>query len=118
MPKQITTSFMKTHPDAKLINWSRANGTYIATFQENNSTLWSTYDEKGLLLENKWKVSMNELPFIITDSIKEKDINKDVAYYKTTNANGLIRYEIKTPDKKTVFSSNGQAISTTEKIKR
>jgi hypothetical protein len=118
VPKQITSSFNKSHPNAKLVNWCHVNGTYIATFKEGNSTLWTTFDNNGLLLENKWKVTAAELPEAIRDSIPENNSLQDQEIYKRTNAKGFISYEINSPDKKIIYNAHGEHVSTTEMIKR
>ncbi|WP_299250331.1 hypothetical protein [uncultured Cytophaga sp.] len=118
VPKEITSSFNKAHPNAKLVNWSRTNGTYIATFKEGTSTLWTTYDNTGLLLENKWKVTSAELPEMIRDSIPESKANPAQIIYKRTDAKGFVSYEINSPNKKVIYNSFGEHVSTTEMIKR
>jgi hypothetical protein len=118
IPREVLGSFNKTHPNAKLVNWSRANGEYLATYKEKNSTLWTTYNSKGSLIENKWKVSAAELPKTLLDSIPESDSLQNKEIYKRTNANGFISYEINSPDKKIIYNANGKHVSTTEMIKR
>jgi hypothetical protein len=118
VPKQITASFNKSHPNAKLVNWCHVNGTYIASFKEGNSTLWTTFDNNGLLLENKCKVTAAELPAMIRDSIPESKSLENQEIYKRTNGKGFVSYEINSPDKKVIYNANGVHVSTTEMIKR
>lgn len=118
VPKDIVASFAKTHPDAKLMTWSKANNIYIVSYRENNANLWTTYDSNGALLENKWKIQAKDLPVAAQDFIKKNNTQGIQEYYKSTDASGAIYYEVSSPDKSYVFDAEGTHFKTIESVKK
>lgn len=118
VPKVTLNSFSKAHPNAKLAYWTKSNNIYIVSYREKNSNLWSTYDSKGKFLENKWKVIFAELPVLAQDYIKKNSTKVVQEYYKIIDSNGIVNYEISSPNKSYVFNCNGEHYKTIELLKK
>lgn len=118
VPKEIIASFAKAHPDAKLMTWSKSNNIFIVAYREVNSNLWTTFDSEGKLLENKWKITLAELPLPVQDYIKKNNSKAVQEYYKIIDANGAINYEVSSAERSDVFDSQGRHFKTTELIKK
>jgi hypothetical protein len=118
VPKEIVASFAKAHPDAKLVNWAKAKSTYIVSYRETNSNLWTIYDLNGDLIESKWRVFEKDLPSATLNYIKTNNTQEIQEYYKIIEANGNINYEVSTLTKSYMFDSEGLFYKTIELLKR
>ena len=118
VPKEIVSSFSKMHPNAKLVNWTKSNSIYIASYKEENINLWTTFDSEGQLLENKWKVLLTELPYTTQTFIKKNNIQGSLEYYKIIDAKSAVNYEISSFNKSYVFNSEGDLYKTIELLKK
>jgi hypothetical protein len=118
VPKEIVTGFSKAHPNAKLVNWTKYNNIYIASYRQDNANLWTTYDSKGQLLENKWKVTAVNLPAATQDYIKKNNTQGIQEYYKIIDAAGTINYEVSSFAKSYIFNSEGEHYKTVELLKK
>ncbi|ABG60148.1 hypothetical protein [Cytophaga hutchinsonii] len=114
VPKQVETSFEKNHPNAKQVNWIKEDQTYIASYKEHNVNQWTSYDNLGKLLENKWKIPVTELPFSAQNHARKNNTEGVQEYYKITNFKGVVSYEIATPSKEFFFDSAGALVKTVE----
>ncbi|WP_018342331.1 hypothetical protein [Cytophaga aurantiaca] len=118
VPKEIVASFAKAHPDAKLVNWAKANSTYLVSYREASYNLWTVYDLDGGLIESKWRILAKDLPAATQDYIKENNTQGIQEYYKVMEANGTINYEITALTKSYVFDSEGVLYKTIESLKK
>jgi hypothetical protein len=118
VPKEIVASFAKAHPDAKLVNWAKANSSYIVSYREANYNLWTIYDLNGELIESKWRILEKDLPSPTLDYIKKNNTQGIQEYYKIVDASGVINYEISALHKSYIFDTNGEYFKTIESLKK
>ena len=114
VPKVVEASFAKTHPNAKQLNWIKEDQTYVASYKEHNVNQWTSYDHLGKLLENKWKVPVNELPYSAQSHARKNGSEHMQEYYKITNFRGVVSYEVVTATKEFYFDSAGSLVKTLE----
>lgn len=117
IPKQVTTSFTKTHPNAKLVHWEIVDEIYIVSYQENSKKGWTTYDNTAKILEKRWQISESELPFSVLSYVKKNNASNLPEYYKMTNEKNIASYSVRSPNKELFFDSVGKHVKTVEKIR-
>lgn len=113
VPTAVSSTFTKTHPNAKMVSWKKKDGKYAAEYDENSTKTWSIYDASGKLIETKVKIKESEAPQSVVDYADNKynDVT-DKDYFKITDPKGSVTYGVKVKDVKLIFDSKGNYIKT------
>lgn len=115
VPTAVSSTFSKTHPNAKMVSWKKSDGKYAAQYDESSTKTWSIYDATGKLVDTKIKIKESEVPKAATDYVSKNHKDPlEKEYFKATDSKGTVTYDVKVKDKKMVFDSNGNYIKTAD----
>jgi len=108
VPSSVTSSFKKTHSDAKMVDWKKMDSKYEVEFDETGTKKYITYDVLGKELSSKVKIKETDIPAAAKTYIDQN--YKDVMmkeYYQVKDESGATWYAVKAKDKKVIFDSKG-----------
>ena len=108
VPSSVTTSFNKSHTDAKMVNWKKVDSNYEVEFDETGTKKFIEYDVLGKELTSKVKIKEADIPASAKTYIDQN--YKDVMmkeYYQVKDQSGTTWYAVKAKDKKVIFDSKG-----------
>jgi len=107
VPVSVTSTFKKSHADAKMVDWKKRDSNYEVEFDETGTKKYIEYDVLGKELSSKVKIKESDLPATATTYINQnyKDVLMKEYYQKTEN--GATSYVVKAKDKKITFDSKG-----------
>lgn len=117
VPSAVKSAFDAKYPKAEKVNWGiEKQGEYEAEFILNGIEASANFDSKGQFMEFETEIKESELPQTIKTTLA-----KDFAGYKigdiakSTNAKGIVNYEMeasKGKDKFEIsFDANGKLLN-------
>lgn len=107
VPAAVTSTFTKSHVDAKMVDWKKKSSTYEVEFEETGTKKCIEYDVLGKEVASKVKIKESDLPASAITYINENYKDVVMKEYYQVKENGVTSYAVKAKDKKVIFDSKG-----------
>jgi hypothetical protein len=117
VPVAVKSAFNAKYPKAEKVNWGlEKQGEYEAEFVLNGIESSANFDSKGLFIEFETEIKESELPQTIKATlVKEFAGYKIGDVAKSTNAKGIVNYEMESSKGKDKFEisldANGKLLN-------
>jgi hypothetical protein len=109
VPQAVKTAFAKMYPDVKTVEWEAEGKYYEAEWEQNGKESSVVFDNAGGLIENETEITFDELPANAKSYIQKNYKGKKVKEVeKSTNAKGVVMYEVEIEGKDLEFDSTGK----------
>lgn len=111
VPQVVKTAFAKMYPDVKNVEWEAEGKYYEAEWEQNGKENSVVFDNAGGLIEieTETEITFDELPANAKSYVQKNYNNKKVKEVeKSTNAKGVVMYEVEIDGKDLEFDSTGK----------
>jgi uncharacterized membrane protein YkoI len=118
VPEAVKTSFQKECTTAKEVEWEKEGSNYEVEFEMNKTEYSVLFDDAGSKLETEMEITTKELPKAVSEYVKTtyKKTVKEAA--KSTDANGVITYEVEIKGMDLIFDKDGKFIKEEKEDKK
>lgn len=107
VPAAVTSSFTKSHADAKMTDWKKKDSNYLVEFEETGTKKCIEYDVLGKELSSKIKIKEADVPAAAITYMNQNYKDVSAREYYQVKENGTTSYAVKAKDKKVIFDSKG-----------
>lgn len=116
VPHDVMNKFTFLYPDTKADQWKKEKGNYETKFTQNNTKMCIVIDPKGNLIKTSTHIAVTELPKTANDYVAKNYAGKKITEAcKTTEADGVIRYEAEVNETHLCFDANGTFVKAEKK---
>jgi hypothetical protein len=119
VPAIVTSKFSSLYPDSNAEQWKKEKGNYETNFKQSATKMCIVIDPKGNVVKTSTEISISELPASVNEYVVKNCKNDKIKEaFKTTEADGKVKYEAEVKDHRLCFDANGNFIKSEKCTKK
>jgi hypothetical protein len=116
VPTVVTAEFASLYPSCKVEQWKKEKTNYEAKFEQNTTKMCVVIDPSGNLVKTTTHIAVAQLPVGVNDYVVKNYAGKKITEAcKTTEANGVVKYEAEVNSTRLCFDANGTFVKAEKK---
>jgi hypothetical protein len=115
VPEVVKTKFETLYPNAANTKWEMEDGSYEASFKQNNIESSVTFSADGNIIQSETVIDVAQLPQPVLDYLASQFGNQKIKEAeKITDDKGMVTFEAEIGETDYLFDANGQFIGKEE----